>query len=406
MHILFVCRFLPHSLARDSGRLDTYHYIKSLSEQHTVSLIAFVTPEDRSGIAEMEAICAKVIAVPFDRMGLWPRLSRAWWRLLQPQVYGRNLSDPYRRALQSYVATTECDVAVVHGMMAEYGRYLAHIPAVLDEVDLFFMVAHQLFRRTRNPLARRWARFDWLRTMAREVDHLNDYAGVFVRSVKDEMIVRDLVPGQNLAVLPPWFEGLEELQMIPVQRPFNNNLLFVGAMNIPPNIEAVTFFAQQVLPKIRRLVPDAQLHIVGGNPDPAVQKLAAEPGVTVTGEVPALAPYYADCAVAITPLFVGGGIIVKTLNGLASGRPVVTTQVGNSGTGAINGRDLLIVPPDPDIMANTVTQLLTNQQQWQQLAEQGRHFIQAHYNWSEIIKNLTDFLHQIAFGEGSPPVKR
>lgn len=395
MRILFVCRFLPHSQARDSGRLDTYYYIKSLSEQHAVSVVAFCPPEDESGVAELQELCELVVTIPYDHSGFVARVPRVFWRILLPKVYGRNQSQAFRRALQNYVTTQGCDVAIVHGMMAEYRRYLVNTPVILDEVDLFFMVAHQQFRNTSTLFTRLWMGFDWLRTVAWEASHLARYDGVFVRSAKDEAIVRDLVPEQNLAVLAPWFEGLEELMAVPAKRPLNNNLLFVGAMDIPPNIEAVTFFTHHVFPHIRDLVPDVHFYIVGANPAPSVKKLAEEPGVIVTGEVPSLFPFYADCAVVVTPLFVGGGIIVKTLNGLASARPVVTTHAGNSGTGAVNGRDLLIVPPNPSIMAETISELLTNHQQWQQFAENGRHFIQAHYNWSEIVSKMIGFLCQI-----------
>jgi len=396
VHILFLCHFLPYSLARDSGRLDTFHYISSLSKQHAVSVIAFVSPEDENCLPEMQQICEEVVVLPYQENALIPRLVRAWWRLLLPKVYGRNHSRAYRQALQSLLERRHFDVVIVHGMMAEYGRYLKNTPKILDEVDLFFMVAHQMFRKTGALLPRFWAGFDWLRTLVWETHYLTVYDGVFVRSAKDESIVRDLVPQQKLAVLPPWFEGLAELQQIPIERPPHNNLLFVGAMNIPSNVEAVTFFVQQVLPRIRAHVPDVQFYIVGSNPSPSVQRLGQEQGVIVTGEVPSLAPYYAAASVVVVPLFVGGGIIVKTLNGLASGRPVVTTAVGNSGTGAQQGRDLCLVSPDPQEMAITICDLLSNPNRWEQFANSGREFIRTHYDWKETVSGLTYFLRGIS----------
>ena len=394
MRILFLCRFLPHSLARDSGRLDSYHYIKSLCAEHAVSVIAFVPPEDEPGVAELERLCERVVAVPYDRDGVMARLWRLGGRLWRPQVYGRNYSGAYRRALHRLLAERSFDVAVVHGMMAGYGRDLHPIPAVLDEVDLFSMVAHQLYRNAVNPFVRLWLGFDWLRTLAWETSYLHTYQAVFVRSTKDEAVVRELAPQQAVAVLPPWFEGLEELQTIPLVRPAGNTILFVGAMNIPPNIDAVCFFAQQVFPELRQLVPDAQFRIVGAKPVPAVQQLSQEPGVMVVGEVPSLTPHYAAAAVVVAPLFVGGGIIVKTLNGMASGRPMVATPIGNSGTGAEDGRHLRLVAPDPTAMAQAIAELLLDDRLWQQFAQNGREFILSNYSWPKTITTMTSMLQK------------
>lgn len=396
MRILFVCRMLPHSEVRDSGRLDTYHYIAALSEDHEVSLITFVPPEDEGGVKIMRGLCRIVVAVPYRHDGLGIRLYRAWWRLLQTKIYGRNHSVAYTRALRELVTLHDFDVAIVDGMMAEYGRLLTHIPTVLDEVDLFFAVAHQLFREESNWLHRLWLGYDWLRTTWRETKHLRTYDGVFVRSQKDELVVREFAPQQQISILPPWFEGLGELLEIPIERPFSPTLLFVGAMNTPANIGAVTFFANEVFPALVAKVPSLEFIIAGSNPSASVKALGNLPNVTVTGEVRDLTPLYAAATVVVVPLFIGGGIIVKTLNGLASGRPVVSTSVGNSGTNAQDGCDLRIVSPDPKDMVIAILELLHDEGEWLRLAENGRSFIKANYSWPRTISNMSSFLQIVA----------
>lgn len=396
MRVLFVCRMLPHELARDSGRLDTYHYIVELSQAHTICLIAFVPPEDEIGLAGMRQLCQEVVAIPYRSHALVPRLVRAWHRFWQPKIYGRNHSRQYRHALQQLVAQKPFEVAVVDGMMAEYGRYLKPIPAILDEVDFFSTVAHQCFRDETRWLPKLWSGFDWLRTTLRETTHLQQYAGVFVRSVKDEQMVQEFAPQQKIAVLPPWFEGLEELLTIPVKRPSKITLLFVGAMNIPANIIAATFFAQRVLPLLIAQKPEIQFVIVGSQPTAAINVLGTRTNIVVTNDVPSLTPYYAQATVVVVPLFTGGGIIVKTLNGLASGRPVVTTSIGNSGTGAHDGRDLRVVSADPIEMSAAILDLLTDEFEWMRLAENGRKFILDNYNWSQTITKMTSFIKKIS----------
>ncbi|MCZ7670857.1 MAG: glycosyltransferase family 4 protein [Chloroflexi bacterium] len=198
---------------------------------------------------------------------------------------------------------------------------------------------------------------------------------VAVRSLKDKVIVQELHPQKNIIQFPPWFEGLEKLQDILISRPDDNMILFIGAMNIPPNIEAATYFAEEVLPLIREKIPNAIFYIVGAQPTSIVQSLSQLPGVVVTGEVPDLKPFYEKAAMVVSPLFTGGGIIVKTLNGLASGRPVVATLIGNSGTGAQDREDIYIVSSVPTQFAQAVINILRDEHLWYRLAQNGRSFI-------------------------------
>lgn len=375
MHILFVCRFLPHAEARDSGRLDTFHYITSLSQKHKVSVITFVTEAEKDAVSSLINICENVIAVPYYENRLSSRLWRLAWRLLLPKTYGRVISLSYRKTLKDLVSNTSFDAAVVHGMMAPYGSLLGKMKLVLDEVDVFFMVAHTIYQNEMRMLSRLRSKWDWLRTAVYESKYINDFDAVAVRSLKDKVIIQELHPQKNIIQFPPWFEGLEELQDIPISRPDDNVILFMGAMNIPPNIEAVTYFAEDVFPLIKERISDVNFYIVGAHPVPIVKALSQLPGVIVTGEVSDLKPFYEKAALIVSPLFTGGGIIVKTLNGLASGRPVVATNIGNSGTGAQDREDIYIVSSVPTQFAQAVINILRDEHLWYRLAQNGRSFI-------------------------------
>jgi len=398
MRILFVCRFLPHPDVRDSGGQDQYHYITSLREQHSVSLISFVTPDQKEAVAIMRDLCDEVVPVPYRPHALLPRLWRAGWRQLLPRVYGRVISLRYRACLRDLLSRGDFDVAVVDGMMAPYGYLLkgTDTKRVLDEIDIYSVVAYHLFRNERHPFLRLYALLDWLRTLVFELHYVRTYDGIVVRSEKDRIVLQDYVPHQRIAVIPPWFEGLTELQAITPQRPVGNNLLFVGAMNLPANIEAVQYFVRDVLPLIRRQIPDVKFYIVGSAPSPSVRRLHdEEEGVIVVGEVKSLKPYYEKCAVNVVPLLRGGGVIVKTLNGLAAGRPTVATLLGNSGTGAQAGRDLLVVRNSPDAFATAVIRLLSEESLWTRIAQAGQRFVAQAYDWSTIANDLADFLQSV-----------
>ena len=127
--------------------------------------------------------------------------------------------------------------------------------------------------------------------------------------------------------------------------PFANpgpRIVFTGAMGYAPNIEAVTWFAREVFPRLRQRTAPPEFVIVGQNPAPAVQALAALPGVAVTGTVPAVQPYLAHAAVAVAPLLLARGIQNKVLEAMAMARPVVATPQAFEGIQGSPGRDLLV----------------------------------------------------------------
>ena len=395
MKILFVTRFLPYSAARDSGAQDTYHYIAALSKDHDISLIGFASPEIGRATDDVRSICRQVVTVPYQPDAFLPRLWRLGWRILLPRVYGRNVSINYWRSLRNLYSAGDFDVIVVDGMMAIYCYALWDSPLVLDEVDLYATVAHQNFGKERRLFFRFLAWLDWRRTRLFEFHTIRKCDGIFVRSTKDRTLLHQFVPGKSIAVIGPWFEGLSELQTIPLERPAGNNVLFIGAMHTPKNVEAVLYFAGEVLPLIQEKVPDAVFYVVGSEPTGSIQDLNQQSNIVVTGEVESLSPYYERCAVNVVPLLVGGGIIVKTLNGMAAGRPTVTTDAGNSGIGAISDRDLIISDLHPEKYAAAVIRLLEDRLLWERLASNGRHFIKQQYNWVDTIEELETFLRNI-----------
>ncbi|MEM8859787.1 MAG: glycosyltransferase [Chloroflexota bacterium] len=393
MRILFVCRSLPHAAARDSGRLDTFHYIKGLSQFHSVSLLTFLSKEEEPFLASLTSICKHIETVPFFQQRLSARIMRLIFRQLFTRVYGRVFSQVFKRALQNLINNQQYDLVIVDGMMGIYTQWIDGPKIILDEVDVFSHMAYQEFRHSTAPLQRlhRWQ--DWLRTTHKENLFLKNVDGAWVRSQKDKLILKDLHPTKPIHVIQPWFEGLESLQAVPRTRPQGNKILFMGAMNLFTNIEAVTFFAKQVFPLVQNAIPDAEFLVVGSAPSDSVKALARQnQAITVTGEVADLTPFYKDCTVCVVPLFVGGGIIVKTLNGLAAGRPVVATPLGNSGTGAQKDKHLLIEDPIPERFAAAVIQLLQNDVLWNELAEEGRALIRQNFNWKSSIESLDKFI--------------
>ena len=154
-------------------------------------------------------------------------------------------------------------------------------------------------------------------------------------------------------------------------------VVFTGAMDYWPNVDAVTWFAERIFPAIRDAVPGAQFTIVGSRPGEAVRALARQPGVVVTGSVPDVRPYLAHAACAVAPLRIARGVQNKVLEAMAMARPVVASAQAAEGIRAEAGRDFIPAQDETGFARAVIARL-----QAPGSAAAARDCILAHYDWT------------------------
>ena len=168
------------------------------------------------------------------------------------------------------------------------------------------------------------------------------------------------------------------------QDPGGQNLVFIGAMDNLPNIDAVTFLAKEIFPLVRENYPQATLSLVGARPNAAVKSLGELPGVTVTGKVPEMRPYLHESTVCVVPMRTGYGIKNKTLEAMAAGIPVVASDRGLEGL-AVDGKSVplrALRAASPAEYAAAIGRLFDSTELRQQLSENGRALIEQEYTWA------------------------
>jgi polysaccharide biosynthesis protein PslH len=161
-------------------------------------------------------------------------------------------------------------------------------------------------------------------------------------------------------------------------------LVFTGKMDYRPNIDAVLWFVDAVLPLVRARDPRVHFYIVGQQPHVRLAPLRDNPNVTITGAVPDTRPYVAAAAAYVVPLRVGGGTRLKVLEALAMGAPVVSTRLGSDGFPFRDGIELSLADSAGDFAA-AVLGLLNDRSAAQALGAQGRRAVAAQYGWSSIL---------------------
>jgi glycosyltransferase involved in cell wall biosynthesis len=201
---------------------------------------------------------------------------------------------------------------------------------------------------------------------------------------RERLQARD--PGAEIHVIPngvdvQYFAAQEMQPGAP-----RTGLVFSGSMDYSANIDAVVWFVNQIWPELHRQNPALAFSIVGRDPTAEVRALAGA-GISVTGTVPDVRPYYSGALAAIVPLRFGSGTRLKILEAMAAGIPVISTKLGAEGLDLEDGTHLLLAD-SPDEMIAAAGRLAATPELWQRLSRSGREVVSRLYDWRALSEEL------------------
>jgi sugar transferase (PEP-CTERM/EpsH1 system associated) len=168
-------------------------------------------------------------------------------------------------------------------------------------------------------------------------------------------------------------------------------LLFTGVMDYAPNVDAVVWFVEHVWPFIITRWPDATFHIVGMSPVDKVKNLGLEPGITVTGFVDEILPYFNDANIFVAPFRIARGVQNKVLQAFACGLPVISTPLGAEGIICERNKSILIANEAMEFVKH-IEQLLGQERHFDSIANAALYIIQQHYAWHGVLSPLIEVL--------------
>jgi len=392
--ILYLVHRLPYP-PNKGDKVRSYHLLRHLAARHEVLLGTFVDdPEDEAHVPTVRQWCAEVKAVR-----LHPKRARV------ASLAGLLRDEPltlayYRDAeLDAWVrrvrAGGDVDAVVVFSSsMAPYAEGFGDVPVLVDFVDV------DSAKWTDYARARRWP-LSWL--YGREGRELLAYerrvaaraTQSFFVTENEARLFRGLAP-ECAAQVQALVNGVDAEFFAPDPArasPFDAEevpLVFTGAMDYWPNIDAVSWFAQDVLPVLRQAWPRLRFHIVGRSPAPAVQALAGA-GVRVSGTVPDVRPYLQHAAVVVAPLRLARGLQNKVLEAMAMGRPVVASSDCAAPIAAQPGTELLAAAGAEAFVA-AVDGLLRDPRRAARVGAAGRRRVRADYSWAAQLAPLDQVL--------------
>jgi glycosyltransferase involved in cell wall biosynthesis len=369
LNILLVSPFLPYPGVPHAGGKLVYFLLRLLSRRHSVFLLSRVFPGEERNLPGLKALLSGMevvpVAGPVDFESPFSVCRTAWSYCL------------LSRKAKELLRTHRFDVCQVE--FTETGFFFTpprQVPSILSCHDI---IAKPAFRRYASaqgfPRIVAWG--SWMAKRGLEKRAISRFRRVFTLSEEDQQWAKRMYPGAPFRVL--YYPGGIDYTGLP-RKEFPNRILFLGAMNRPANIEAVRYFLRQVWPSVRKEIPEAELMVAGGGITEAFkEELGLNPRVTFAGYVERIEEVYKSAAIFVAPILEGGGIIVKILDAMAAGVPVVTTSYGNEGIRAKAGEEILVAD-DPGEFARSVTWLLREAEYRRMIGEAGQLYVERRFS--------------------------
>ena len=182
-----------------------------------------------------------------------------------------------------------------------------------------------------------------------------------------------------------------------LDRDGGSGIAYVGGTNPFPNLDALQFFAADVLPHVRAAV-DVPVTWIGRASREQQREYAERHAIDLTGYVDDVKPLLRAAACHIVPLRVGGGTRLKILSSWAMGKPVVSTSVGCEGLAAKDGENILI-RDEPAAFAEAIVSVLNNRNLRGRLGEQGRRTVEHSYSWDTVGRQMNAAYLSVAHRE-------
>ncbi len=393
------------------GRIRSYHTLAHMMHGCHLRALELHRTQDEP-VSGPVAYAHEVERVFFRGLPAWSprRLPQFAWPLLrnlvassEPFALERYRSRELSQKVRELTLRGDFDLVVCDGLAAaaafEGWEAERQIHAVLFQHNVEALIWERLASVQRHLSIRFFFQVLARRMSKREPELCRLFDGVITISEEDASYHRESYGLNNVLGCVPAgattdARGVPQRVIDPSSSPC---LAFLGSMDWLPNQDAVTWFIEEILPKLRHTVPELKLMVIGRNPPASLLRMTAEdPGIHFTGTVDEVAGHLRQCTLLVVPLRAGSGTRIKILEAMAAGVPVVSTTVGVEGLPLRSNEDLLVADDVPGI-TNAILRLLKDHGLRRALAENGMQRVMRDFSWqhsAECFFQLTDSLPQ------------
>ena len=395
--LLFLCQRLPYP-PNKGEKIAAFNIVRHLANRFDVHVATLIdTTEEALHIGEFRSHCAGLHVEEVGKPQRWVLAGFRWLagmpvsfalyrsaglkthikhvleerRPVAIVAYSSNISD------YAFIAGSEAACRVLHFSDVDSEKFAAYAKQAHGWRRWLFLLEARRVRASEARLARR----------ADAVGFVSD----------DEVALFRKVVGSDAARIVTIANGVDAESFDP-NKPWPRPnwgkgpaFVFTGSMDYPPNVDAVIWFAEAILPSVRAAHRDVQFAIVGANPAPAVKALSQRPGVLVTGRVHEVQPYLAHAAAAVAPLRIARGIQNKVLEALSMGRPTIVSPYALTGIGAPETTPVIVADSAEEWIKACIG-VLEDPAAATTLGERARPFVRGRFSWAARLETLDSLL--------------
>ena len=384
MRIFVLLPRIPYPLEK-GDKLRAFNQIKQLAKHNEIVLCAL---NDNAKVSEQDAFralqpyCQSINFIRFNKLQILLGLVRAFFKGL-PMQCGYFYNRKAAKKVNALIAKHKPDM--LYGQLLRVAEYIRHkdIPKAIDYQDIFSYgmkrradiasfvtrpIYNMEYHRLKHYEAAIFDDFD-VRTIISEPDRK-----LFPHDKRDEILI---IPN-----------GVDHDFFKPMEREKKYDLVFTGNMSYPPNVNAVEYLANEILPIVWKSRPETTLYIAGATPDPKVKKAASDK-IIVSGWLDDIRDAYAQSRVFIAPMRIGTGLQNKLLEAMSMRLPAITSPLANASLGAKPNEEILIGSNAQEMAQNIIT-LLTDTEKAEKIAQAGFDFTNRVYDWGKATERLEE----------------
>jgi glycosyltransferase involved in cell wall biosynthesis len=404
MKILFVAPFLR--IPADFGiAVRNYELLKHLTRRHQLTVIAY--SEDETGQTDSWLVerGARVVRLPYSlpwssdksrkaslqNLFYYPPAS---FQRFSPQLLADAISTCLSKDPDVDVIVFDTSLAGQAVLKRRFGK-----PQVLIVHDIYDALLRREFQTMANRPFKLVKLINWLKTSRYERRILSQFKNLMAVSSADQRYLKEHFPKAGTYLVS---NGVDTEFFSRNGHPRDvNTILFVGAFEYEPNVDAFFYFCREILPSVRAQRPNTQFVAVGRKPTAAMRDYAeANTGITLTGTVDDVRPFYGQASVVVVPLRVGSGMKLKTLEAFGMGVPVVSTSVGCEGL-EVHGGVHCRIADNSNAFSDHVLDLLAEPDKAAELARRAQHLVSDRYDWKRIAAEFEVAVDEIVRSGGS-----
>ena len=387
------------------GRIRSYCLLKELARSHSITLFTFYAAQPDDAHALLDGQFSRVVRWPLQLPP--PRsvaevASYARYALSGlPYSVAKYCRPPVVSGFRELLGTEQFDVIVCDFVFAGgVIPWTAELcPKVLFTHNVEALIWKRHYQLARNPFWKAvcWREYQTMARLERRYLQLADH--VLTVSETDRHFFARFIHPAKITVIPTGVDVNYFQPSAETEKP--NSLVFTGAMDWLANEDAIIYFAERILPLVRRQVSEASLWIVGRRPSRKVKALQARfSGVYVTGKVEDIRPYVQQASVFVVPLRVGSGTRLKIFEAMAMSKAVVATSVGAEGLPVTHTQNILLADK-PDEFARSIVMLLRDRATRERLGQAARDLVARNYSWASAGHHLDSVLREVVTNASS-----